>query len=418
MFFVLANSDSSRGCANIWRKFLSINLFYHRHKSSAATLITEKRATRLYLLLLFGTLAVLICYNALAINNVKITLQNPSQADFERLKNSFGRSLQCPCQQIAFELASFVEVNVRFHQICTSVFIEPQWIMVMWGDGNWSNIASDDFLKATLMYFTSLQTFCGMAMRRLADTTKLIREAFLISAELITQADLISRIELQTGLEIDVSLNNFRSQIELATGMMQLNQILNIYSSNWIFLPVSPSNVPYSRITTRPVVYGQNCSCATSLECTQPVFLDNQVVPGFLLACTPIEVLLRSTLICLYNATCFQMILNFQNISNYQPLDNTVKSRFSLNSPMKELVFDMFMEDWSVNISYASYFDQCQPKSCSYVILEGPDFISVISIILGLYSGLRVILRLLSPLMIHAATRISGYLLAYRNMTK
>ena len=345
-----------------------MNVFYREHKSSPVTLITEQRATRLYLLLLLGTLSILMCYNTLVKNNVRITVSKPSQADFEQLKYSFGASLQCPCQQTGFRLKSFVQTNIRFHQICSSVFIELHWIMTVSRDGNLSNIASNEFHRTVLSYFTSLQTFCGMAMRRIVDTMRVSLDAFMISAELVTQADLASQIKLQIGSEVNVSLNNFKSQIEIATGMMQLNQILNVFSTNWLFVPPIDPNLSYSRITTRPVVYDQNCSCATSPDCVEPLYLDNQLVPGFVLACTPMEAFLRSTLICFYSSTCIQMIVKTRNVSNFEPLDSNVRSRFASNSTVKNLVLDMFIEHWSVNISYSTYFDQCQPKLCSYVV--------------------------------------------------
>ncbi|CAF5028181.1 unnamed protein product, partial [Rotaria sp. Silwood1] len=66
-------------------------------------------------------------------------------------------------------------------------------------------------------------------------------------------------------------------------GGSQINQFMNIFSSNCIFSPNENEIIPYSPIPIKPVSHGPNCSCFTSSACTEFVFVGEQVVSGFVL---------------------------------------------------------------------------------------------------------------------------------------
>ncbi|CAF3817847.1 unnamed protein product [Rotaria sp. Silwood1] len=131
------------------------------------------------------------------------------------------------------------------------------------------------------------------------------------------------------------------------------------------------------------------------------------MVPGFILGCSPMESLLRSTLMCLYNETCLNLI-NIQNLSFIHPLDASLPSRFMLNSTVEDLTANVFVEQWLYNISYSAFYSKCQPSICAYSVSKRKDLLEVITIVLGLYGGLTLILRFIAPLLISAADLISA----------
>lgn len=73
-------------------------------------------------------------------------------------------------------------------------------------------------------------------------------------------------------------------------------------------------------------------------------FVGEQKVSGFVLGCNPIDMLLQSTLECLYDKTCFQLI-NFGNLSSIYPLNASVPSRYRINSTAEELGMSTFLEE-------------------------------------------------------------------------
>ena len=46
------------------------------------------------------------------------------------------------------------------------------------------------------------------------------------------------------------------------------------------------------------------------------------------------------------------------------------QSRYQLNTTVRELVSKLFIEEWSTQVSYDRYFNQCAPSFCSYSYID------------------------------------------------
>jgi hypothetical protein len=119
--------------------------------------------------------------------------------------------------------------------------------------------------------------------------------------------------------------------------------------------------------------------------------LNGQVIPGFVLGCLPIESLFRSSLICLYNQTCIDQI-NLNNLT-VTPLIPPANNELSINRTVEDILNNALDLTWSVNISYAEFYNQCSPSSCPCSVNQHRDVIQIIVTLLGLYGGLTVALR-------------------------
>ncbi|CAF1483090.1 unnamed protein product [Adineta steineri] len=76
--------------------------------------------------------------------------------------------------------------------------------------------------------------------------------------------------------------------------------------------------------------------------------------------------------------------------------------RFLINSSVNTLLSELFIENWSQMLSYSSYFNQCQPASCSYKIAMHNSLLQTITTIFGLLGGVAVSLRILVPFVMTA----------------
>ena len=104
--------------------------------------------------------------------------------------------------------------------------------------------------------------------------------------------------------------------------------------------------------------------------------------------CYPLEALLQSTLQCFYDQQCINSNGTFKAL-NYP----SVQSRFYINSTIEFILQELMLEDYSKNISYENYFTQCSPMSCIYLYYENPKAVNIITFVLGLYSGVAIILQ-------------------------
>ena len=67
---------------------------------------------------------------------------------------------------------------------------------------------------------------------------------------------------------------------------------------------------------------------------------------------------------------------------------------------VEELITSMFIEEWSSNVSYSTFFIQCKPLLCSYSVSQRKDILRITAILLGIYGGLTTILRFVTPSLI------------------
>ncbi|CAF4408267.1 unnamed protein product, partial [Adineta steineri] len=56
---------------------------------------------------------------------------------------------------------------------------------------------------------------------------------------------------------------------------------------------------------------------------------------------------------------------------------------FERNATIQNIVDELFVEEWNISISYASFYNECNPQECSYKIKRDDHFTSISSRILG-----------------------------------
>jgi hypothetical protein len=279
------------------------------------------------------------------------------------------------------------------------------WIASIFVDGNWTNIPINEFRIRGIGYFSFLQGLCSIAQANIDSSVPYFLEQDLVSSQIIPEKQLLSQINL----EIDQIEQSFASAffqlVEFSRYNAHDNQLMTAYSTNWAYSPKNNANISSYVIPTQPVSHGENCSCDISSSCVEPVYLGETIIPGFLLGCNVFESLLLSTLICLYDRVCLDLI-NIGNLSTIHPLNHSSTSPFQPNMTVEEMIPNMFIEECSSNISYSTFYTQCQPLSCSYSISQRKDTLKIITILLGVYGGLTAVLHFVVSLLMTIASKV------------
>ncbi|CAF1570053.1 unnamed protein product [Adineta ricciae] len=68
-----------------------------------------------------------------------------------------------------------------------------------------------------------------------------------------------------------------------------------------------------------------------------------------------------------------------------------------------------FIERWSTDRNYSSYYDQCSPLSCSYTTIEKFNIFNIFTLILGLHGDLTMVLRWICPKIIQIGLNVYHY---------
>jgi hypothetical protein len=73
---------------------------------------------------------------------------------------------------------------------------------------------------------------------------------------------------------------------------------------------------------------------------------------------------------------------------------NISETRFLQQNTVETIVEQMFIETCSSTVSYNQFFEKCNPISCSVSLVKRNGLFIVITILLGLYGGLTVALKI------------------------
>ncbi|CAF1387351.1 unnamed protein product [Adineta steineri] len=123
---------------------------------------------------------------------------------------------------------------------------------------------------------------------------------------------------------------------------------------------------------------------------------------GFYAACTPLEAILLSTLDCLYQMECLQVLNKyFPKISEFN-IDLNASRLLSkpLNLSVEKLLLNLFIDEELPHINYSKYFAQCSPSYCTYTTADEINISYALTIFISLYGSLIVVLRFIAPLLI------------------
>ncbi|CAF3201804.1 unnamed protein product [Rotaria sp. Silwood2] len=399
---------------SLMNKLLKFNVFENEATwNNECHLRTEILATRIYILCLGISISILIVYTLLIIQTHLIIINNPSLIEFEDLqKNSkYSSTLNCPCQNISIEYKSFIKIKVNYHQFCSSDFILNSSI--------WLNQIY--FSQATLIYsyidyrlfivsqFRWLISLCTLANDTLSDELIYFYSNTFVSKNLQPRESIEQRANA-TMVQFRISTpRTFLRILDSIRSIAQGNGIVSSTMSNWYFFALN-RNIEYDSIWSQSRFYGKynDCSCATNAMCTSQATINGSIVPGFRVGCYALEALLQSTLECLYNITCINVLKNMYYFSNitFRPLDLLVSSP---NDTVQTLIKKLMIVQWETNINYDQYYSSCAPLQCIYFIYERISLMYSITTIVGLFGGLTVLLKIFAPILAKILRKIQIY---------
>ena len=375
----------------------------------------QRWSTRVYILFLSVTLTIILLHIKLNVQVMQITVTKPSFSDVSNLqKQAFSLSLQCPCSYMSASMKHFVKFNPTYHEVCWNkhnFLVLYEWLIGHFG----STFTTNDFRQAGPI-FKVLKSFCELSEITVSNAIHEFNATQLVTENLLTLELFTSRMNSSVTYLISGTSNRFFDMIMLIKETIRANQFAIPFAVNYQL--VVRNNTGHVRVNLMINdqsldVRNQSCSSFINQECKQQYYIDvyppncmNQgqrlTVDGFYVSFYPVESLLLSQLQCLYN-TSFMHILGKTGCmtdynKNFEALSQP--SRFPINVTFLSLVNQLFIESWEPEFNYAAYFEQCQPQTCSYTVIEKPSLTSKITAMICLFGGLVILVRFLTPLIV------------------
>ena len=394
-------------------KLLAINMF--ESELSWQNLRRRQQeivATRMYFLFLSISIAILIFYTSLSTQLQVVTVDRPSIAHFEQLRINakYSDSLECPCQNIAITYESFLSITPRYHQICSSDFVlaSSDWLALLYSSVAGLMYNYDDFRLFAVPQFRLLPALCALANETILESVELLNSDVIITEKVQYQEVMESKVNtIFDQLRLSAP-RTFMRTLDLVRDIAQGNGIVSSILSNWRFVTLNTTFARrrnYPALWPEPRSYGKNnCSCGTSATCSSPATFNGFDIPGFRVGCYPLEALLQSTLECLYNESCIELLRAMYHQSNHT-FSALNKSLSSPSATLQSIMENMFVDEWKTEISYEKYYMTCKPLSCAYSYTERLNPTYVVTTTIGLYGGLNVVFKLVTPILVRVVYR-------------
>ncbi|UJR29678.1 hypothetical protein I4U23_017226 [Adineta vaga] len=400
---------------------INLNIFPLRSFGSRIDRISAKHlgqwATRLYIILLIIGVGILTVYSVIQPETMMKTFNKPSFSLYNDLQRNYGNNLECPCSLIASTYDNYVTIQSRLHQICSSTFISNEWRnnLTMNLISNLSIYDLKDyrrFLSAHLQYLTGL---CELVNKSVNTSIHQLLSSLFITTKLQTEIVFHTRINSLIEQSKSNAPKIFSRLFDLVRSINHGNRIVSTYGTNFDYI------APFNEIDdyfayTYDMIYDNNCSCTLYQNCTsQANFIkinssEMFLIKGLKIGCTPSESFHASTLECFYDSLCINSIEQYMNsINSSSSLSTSTISRFSINTTINELIDKLFIEEWIISINYSLYFQKCLPLFCSYTYIQQFNLLYAIAFVLGIQSGLTIILKWICPQIVRILAKIYHY---------
>ncbi|CAF1463352.1 unnamed protein product [Adineta steineri] len=363
-----------------------------------------------------------------------ITVSKVTPLTFNQLYADHGDTLSCPCTTNAILFKDFVSNSIIFHPICSSIFVSHQWIQALYNP-NASTYSPSDFRTTAMSQFEILASFCS-----LSQDTVFENQIDIGNNEYIT-ISLLPEVQVQTEVNgtVDFLKNSaaagiisFLNYLRIITRANYLISALNtnavmgfyLFSIGYYVEGFTTFYSPYTLNTDKP---DSHVTCSNANPITPSGFFEYStvwdykvhqgwylpspgtiMVDGFFGGCTPLESILQSTLDCLYDVACIQLLLNYFPALNQIQLNwtNSILTSKQQNATVIDYLNDLFIAEWSIEMNYSKYFDECAVSYCTYTTTDRNDFTYAITLSISLYGGLIVIFRLIAPFLISSAMKL------------
>ena len=386
---------------------VELNLFTSIPPSTDPNIIRKNRhTTRVYLVLLITAFFILILYTSLRQVTITAIVKSPSMSKYTELSLKYPLTLQCPCSHIAIKYNKFIsQIEPQYHQICSSVFISLEWLesMTYSEDYRFYPSSEHDFLKGVRMQFQIVEKLCTLSKNMLNTSMSIFEDTDFITLDVISRDEFNVRTEtIIEQFKIKAS-NEFMDVLKLIKVTNHGNQLATVYTSNWKFVGKNLDSVKTFNILSLPQIYGaENCSCGIQSNCSQLselfFYIPNQplkkLLVGFRIGCLVLDSLLESSLTCLYNQTCLDLMQTSPyhskpvraEILTYSPL-------LPPNTTIEKMLNQLFISEWFQNKSFDRYFNECAPQSCQYSYAMQYNPVYVVTKLMALFGGLTQGLR-------------------------
>lgn len=310
-----------------------------------------------------------------------------------------------------------VSMTPEYHQICSSEFLEDYWLSYFNQTELKEYLINPDFRNTGQSIFELIRIFCQTANNTIENAFHLFQSNRLFTINTLSRLQFNSEINSYLKHFQRQTIDSFINLIKLIRSSIHTNHLVTeSWTSAGSEFNFNNQTMKWSLHFQPKNFYTNSCSCILSKTCTRPLGfylqsdnIDSQpnvTIPGLVLGCYPVDSVLSSNLECLFQKKCIKLLIKMydfdvvglvrpldKRIINIQPLRNK-NTRFPPNTTMEEIASQLFIENWAISSNFSAYYAHCEPTHCTYTTRQCFDITYMITMMLGFYGGLSVILEI------------------------
>jgi len=166
---------------HIYRKIVTLNVFPFIHDANNGL-----ESTRIYVVSLIIGILTLVFYATMSIQIRTVTVYQPSLNKYESLYDIYSSALVCPCTNLSISYGSIMNVQPRYHQVCSSDFVNNDaWLLYY--PGQRGDFYSLDFRSMGYALFTLLQTLCIMSNETVTNELTVFNNIQFVSTQVLAK---------------------------------------------------------------------------------------------------------------------------------------------------------------------------------------------------------------------------------------
>ena len=193
--------------------FVKLNLF-KTYQTDEPSLRNQRWSTRLYILILFAGISILLVYTTSQIHSQQIQLQNPSLSTYRHFYDKYN-SIKCPCTQIAVPYKYFLQISPVFHQVCSSDLTSAEWISFLYDKNKTAVRYQADFRATALSQFQILRELCQSSQTATNDGIETLYNRQLVSDELLNENTFLATVEAGILAFQTITMSDFARSLSL-----------------------------------------------------------------------------------------------------------------------------------------------------------------------------------------------------------
>ncbi|UJR12465.1 hypothetical protein I4U23_016641 [Adineta vaga] len=314
--------------------------------------------TRIYISLLIVFLYILFVIALVFPQTRVVTIEHITPIIFNKLQNEHGETL------------SFL-----FHPLCSSNFVSEKWIRALYLSYS-SIFLIEDFRTTASFQFKLLAALCSLSKRIVSQALIELDNTQLITIQLLSENNVRSQINGNVGFTQSI----IPSQIIIPVRFLQIttisNSLISALNTNIMVRAIIMDRSPL--VEAEPTIYYNTNDPDGRYFIAVCGHFTNSISPaGF------------------YSSLSFyESAENHQRWCNYAPFFEPIASSMVNGFFGGCIPLNAVLEKaWTIEINYSTYFTKCAPKFCTYTETNQVNFVYTITLLIGLYGGLTIILQ-------------------------